>query len=153
MTLRQIQVVGVVLAGLGAGMVSGRDVSAQAVRVGPAEQKVATQIIPADQEDEFIKGTVALKTPGLVKPKLTRGADPKYTPEALRAKIEGTVRIEAIVGVDGRVEKSRVKESLDPALDAEARRTLDLWEFQPARLNSSPVRALIEVEMAFRVHR
>ncbi len=145
MTLRGILIVGVVLVGTGLVGVTGRAVLAQA---GP---KVAAQIIPADQEDEFIKGAVLAKTPGVVVPKAIRQINPKYTASALRAKIAGDVKIQAVIGVDGRVEKSRVKESLDPELDAEALKALDQWEFEPGRMNGQPARVLIEVEMTFRV--
>src|SRR5687767_6200182 len=129
MTLRGIRIAGVGLLALGFVGFAGRAVMAQ------AGQKVTAQIIPADQEDEFMKGAVSGKAPGVVAPTLIRQVDPKYTVFALRAKIEGEVKLEAIVGVDGKIEKSRVKESLHPDLDAESLRTLDQWQFRPGRVN------------------
>jgi len=150
MTFRSL---GVVFMGIGLIGLAARAVTAQAVQPGLAGQQVAAQIIPADQEDDFAKGALAAKTPGLVQPKATRRSDPKYTPDALRAKIEGDVTVEAIVGVDGRVEKARVKEALNAALDAQALRAIEQWQFEPGTLNGQPVRVLIEVQMSFRVHR
>ena len=145
MTLMRIRIAGLVLVGVGCVAPAGRTVVAQ------AGQQVSAQIIPPDQEDEFIKGSVSFKTPGLVQPRVTRQTHPKYPPAALRAKLQGEVKLEAIIGVDGRVEKSRAKEPLDPDLDAEALKTLDTWEFEPGRLNDVPVRVLVEVVMAFQV--
>lgn len=145
MTVKGIRVAAVLVMGVGAVTMAGQAVMAQ------ASQQVSAQIIQPDQEDEFVKGALHAKTPGLVQPKVTRQIHPKYTPTALRAKIQGEVVLQAIIGVDGRVEKSRVKEPLDPELDVEALRTLDTWQFEPGRLNDAPVRVLVEVVMAFRV--
>src|SRR5688572_24488531 len=99
MTISGIRIAGVVLLALGFVGLAGRAVMAQ------AGQKVTAQIIPADQEDEFTKCAVSFKTPGVVAPKAKRTIDPKYTVDALRAKVQGDVTLEVIVGVDGKVEK------------------------------------------------
>lgn len=146
MTLRGIRIAGVVLFGIGVAGLTARAVVAQ------SGQTVAAQIVTADQEDPFARGAVTVKTPGVVMPKLKKSTHPKYTPEALRAKIAGDVTVEAIVGVDGRVEKARIKESLDPALDAQALRALDEWAFEPGLMNGAPARVLVEVRLTFRIH-
>ncbi|MEO6223560.1 MAG: energy transducer TonB [Vicinamibacterales bacterium] len=147
MTLSGIRIAGVVLVGVGVVGLAGRALAAQTA------PKVAVQIVPPDQEDEFVKGAVSAKAPGVVPPKVLNQTDPKYTVNAMRARIEGSVKIQAIVGLKGRIEKSRVKEPLHPDLDAEALRTLDSWEFEPGRVNGQPARVLIEVDMMFRIHR
>ena len=145
MTLNGIRIAGIVLVGIGIAGVAGRAVMAQ------AGQKVTAQIIPADQEDKFLEGAVSAKAPGVVMPKVLRQVDPKYTVDALRARIEGDVKLEAIVDLKGKIEKSRVKESLDPELDAEAMKALKQWQFEPGRVNGQPARILVEIEMTFRV--
>jgi TonB family protein len=115
------------------------------------QQAVAAQIIQPDQEDEFLKGTVPLKTVGLKEPKIKKQTGPKYTPEAMKLGIQGSVILEAVIGVDGRVEKVRVKEKLHPELDREAIDTLKAWQFEPARLYLEPVRVMVEVHMAFQL--
>ncbi len=147
MSLKNLGAVGVVLAGIGVAGFAGRPVVAQ------ANQKVVAQIIQPDQEDDFFKGTVPLKAQGLVPPTVTKQIDPKYTAAAMRAKIDGDIKLEAVVGIDGRVEKARVKESLHPDLDAEALRTLDQWKFEPGMMNGAPVRVAVEVMMTFRIRR
>jgi TonB family protein len=139
---RFVTAVVLVLAGA---LVGGRALLAQAA------PKVAAQIIPPDQEDEFLKGTVSLKTEGLVKPKVKRQKDPKYTPAAMKLGVQGIVTLEAIIGTDGKVEKVRVKTALYPELDQEAVETVKRWEFEPARLYLEPVRVMVEIQMEFRL--
>src|SRR4029079_3612632 len=55
-----------------------------------------------------------------VTPKL--GVRPSYTPAAMKAHIEGSAWVQAVIGADGRVERVRLVKSLDPVngLDEEA---------------------------------
>jgi TonB family protein len=84
-----------------------------------------------------------------VSPKM--GARPSYTDAALKAHIEGSVWVQAIVGVDGRVERVRLVKSLDPAhgLDDEALKAARKWTFAPATRAGQPVRALTMMELTF----
>jgi TonB family protein len=118
-------------------------------------QQVQAQIepVPARTIHEFAGTAAHVKTAGVTLPKLLRQVHPKYTPDAMRAKVQGQVKLFAIVGVDGRIERSQVNESLHPDLDAEAIRTLAQWQFEPGRLDGTPVRVAIEVQMEFRLHR
>jgi TonB family protein len=61
-------------------------------------------------------------------------AEPEYTPEALKAHIEGDVELEAVVLADGTVGEVRVTKSLDKTdgLDDEAVRCVRQWTFKPA---------------------
>jgi TonB family protein len=119
--------------------------------VAQVQPTVAAQNIPPDQEDEFLKGTVSLKAEGVVKPKVKRQKDPKYTPAAMKLGLQGVVTLQAIIGTDGKVEKVRVKESLHPELDREAIETVKAWEFEPARLYLETVRVMVEIQMEFRL--
>lgn len=87
-------------------------------------------------------------------PVVMRRVDPKYTPEAMRARIQGTVRIEAVVDTRGRVTNARIIESLDSALglDANALSAAMQWQYEPARSEGQPVPATVVIEMEFRLH-
>ncbi len=102
---------------------------------------------------EFAKGAPTVGTPGLTAPKVLTSSNPKYTPDELRAKTEGTVVLHAIIGTDGRVERSQVWRSLNSALDAQALEALSTWVFAPGRLNDAPTRVAVEVQMSFKVHK
>ena len=118
-------------------------------------QQVEAQIewAPARTIQEFAGTAAHVKTAGVTLPKLLRQVDPKYTPDAMRAKVQGKVKLFAMVGVDGRIERSQVNESLHPDLDAAAISTLAEWRFEPGRLNDRPVRVAVEVQMEFKLHR
>jgi TonB family protein len=84
-------------------------------------------------------------------PRLLEHPNPNYTKEAMRAGIQGDVRMEAVVRADGLVGQVRVIESLDPGLDAEAVRTLRQWRFEPGRKDGVAVPVLVQIDMTFRL--
>jgi len=79
------------------------------------------------------------------------GVRPAYTDAALKAHIEGSAWVQAIVGADGRVERVRLVKSLDAVngLDEEALKAARQWTFNPATRNGQPVRALAMMELTF----
>ncbi len=88
---------------------------------------------------------------GVTSPRIIREVKPTYTSEAMRARIQGLVRMEAIVLPDGSVGSVKITKSLDPTfgLDKEAIRTVQQWRFEPGRRLGQPVPVLIEIEMSF----
>jgi TonB family protein len=87
-------------------------------------------------------------------PRLIREVKPGYTGDAMRARIQGVVRLQAIVMPDGSVGKTRIIRSLDRTfgLDDEAQKTARQWRFQPGQLAGHPVPVLVEIELAFTLH-
>jgi protein TonB len=81
-------------------------------------------------------------------PRLIRNVPPVYTPEAMAAKLEGFVVLEAIVDEQGRVPVARVIRSI-PLLDEAALTAAKQWLFAPTLLNGEPVPVLIQIEMRF----
>jgi periplasmic protein TonB len=88
---------------------------------------------------------------GVTQPRLLREVKPNYTADAMRAKIQGVVWLEAVVLENGLVGQVRVTRSLDPTfgLDQEAERTVKKWVFAPGTRLGQPVPVLIEIEMSF----
>src|SRR4029453_18973146 len=70
---------------------------------------------------------------GITLPRLLRDVKPQYTADAMRAKIQGSVWLECIVGVDGQIGDVRVTRSLDPLFgwDQEAIKAGKQWRFTP----------------------
>ncbi len=64
-------------------------------------------------------------------PRLLKKTQPVYPQEAFIKKIEGTVMLEILIGVDGRVGRARVLRSI-PQLDAAAIQSVRQWIFSPA---------------------
>jgi TonB family protein len=105
-------------------------------------------------DEEFRKGAYQISDPGVVAPKVKFTPDAKYTSDAMRAKLQGEVKIEAVVLPDGTVGRARVVESLDKVLglDDNALATAQQWTFEPGTLNGQPVPVLVTLTMTFRLH-
>lgn len=101
----------------------------------------------------FASGALQLCTSGVDKPVLTREVQPAYTRDAIRALIQGTVGLEAVVLPNGRVGDVRVIRSLDSAtgLDGEAVSAAKRWRFRPGTLNGEPVPVIVRIDMTFRL--
>jgi periplasmic protein TonB len=80
-------------------------------------------------------------------------AKPKYTPEAMRQRIEGIARVSAVVMPDGTVQDVRIVKSLDATygLDYEAMECVKASKFQPGMRNGTPVAVRITIDVQFKV--
>lgn len=92
--------------------------------------------------------------PVVVAPVVIKRVDPKYTAAAMGAKIQGKVKISAVVNIRGEVVEARIIESLDAelGLDASALTAASQWRYEPARHNGKVVAATVVIEMEFRLH-
>jgi periplasmic protein TonB len=89
---------------------------------------------------------------GVTPPALLYQVKPAYTPFALRAKIQGSVLLEAVVQRDGTTRDIRITRSLDPyGLDVEAIHALEQWLFRPGRFNGAPVDVRVLVQLDFNI--
>jgi TonB family protein len=88
---------------------------------------------------------------GVTLPKVVSEVKPQYTPEALRARIEGTVMMTVVVRTDGTPSDIEVTKSLDTeyGLDKQAVAALSQWRFEPGRKDGEPVPVRVTVEMTF----
>jgi TonB family protein len=90
---------------------------------------------------------------GIVDPKVLKEVRPTYTPDAMRAKIQGEVLLEAVVLDSGLVGDVKVIKSLDPnGLDQEAIKAAKKWLFQPATdRTGKPVAVYVTLALSFRI--
>jgi protein TonB len=88
---------------------------------------------------------------GVIAPRLVKDEKPKYTADALRAKISGTVWLEVVILADGKVGDVRVTQSLDRkfGLDDQAVAAVKLWEFKPGTKDGVAVPVVVKIEMTF----
>jgi protein TonB len=100
---------------------------------------------------------------GISDPVLVREVKPNYTGDAMRAKIQGVVEMDAVVLPDGTVDPRSLKvtRSLDATfgLDEEAKKAVKQWKFRPAVCNrpngcgqfksGQPLPVLVSVELTF----
>jgi protein TonB len=81
-------------------------------------------------------------------PQRIKHVDPVYPAEAIRARVEGVVVIDATVDPAGRVSRAEVKRSI-PMLDQAAVDAVRQWEYTPTLVNGVAVPVLITVSVGF----
>jgi TonB family protein len=88
---------------------------------------------------------------GVTMPSILKEVKPSYTAEAMRAKIQGIVVVEAIVREDGSVGRVEIIRSLDGThgLDQEAIKAVRQWRFTPGRRQGQNVPVIVEIELTF----
>jgi len=88
---------------------------------------------------------------GVESPRLLRSVRPNYTAEAMRAKVQGIVRLEGVVLADGTVGDVKVTRSLDSVfgLDSEAMKAAKQFRFVPGTRFGEPVAVLVSFEIEF----
>ncbi|HEY6970454.1 MAG TPA: energy transducer TonB [Candidatus Angelobacter sp.] len=89
---------------------------------------------------------------GVTAPRVIYDPDPEYSPEARAARYQGTVKLWAVIGPDGRTRELRVQQSVGMGLDEKALEAVRKWRFEPATMNGHPVAVQIEVEVGFHLY-
>ncbi len=91
---------------------------------------------------------------GVTSPAPLRQVQPQYTSDAMRAKVQGSVTLEAVVKADGTVGAVRVVKSLDKVfgLDEEAKKAAQKWLFRPGTYQGKPTDVIVTLILEFRIH-
>lgn len=82
--------------------------------------------------------------------KLLRNTAPVYPVLAKRGRIEGTVKLQAVIGKDGEVEKLETL-SGHPVLSQAATEAVKQWKYRPTTLNGEPVEVITVIEVVFKL--
>jgi protein TonB len=77
-----------------------------------------------------------------------KNVNPVYPSIAQSARVQGVVIIEATIGVDGRVQDTKVLRSI-PLLDQAAVDAVRQWTYTPTLLNGVPVPVIMTVTVNF----
>jgi protein TonB len=80
--------------------------------------------------------------------KLIRQPKPSYPPLAKQARIQGTVRFNAIIGKDGTIQNLTLV-SGHPLLVPSATEAVKQWVYQPTLLNGEPVEVVTQIDVNF----
>src|SRR5580698_1989207 len=84
-------------------------------------------------------------------PKVVHRVEPKYSKEARKARLEGTVVLAVDVGADGKANDVTVRRGLGMGLDEEAVKAVKKWRFLPAKKGIKPLEFTTTVEVTFRI--
>ena len=92
---------------------------------------------------------------GILPPSLLHQVEPRYTSDAMRAKVQGDVELEAVVLPNGQVGDVHVTKSLDDkfGLDQEAIKAAKQWQFKPGvDREGKPTAVIVTLILSFRLH-
>jgi protein TonB len=80
--------------------------------------------------------------------KLVRQPRPVYPPLARQARIQGTVRLTAVIAKDGTIQELQVVNG-HPLLVPSALEADKQWVYQPTLLNGEPVEVITQIDVNF----
>jgi protein TonB len=100
---------------------------------------------PVHKPQEAVRPGGVIKYPGKV-----HHVAPVYPRLAQDARVEGRVILEAVIGMDGRVQDVRILRS-KPLLDQAAMDAVRQWRFTPTLLNGTPVPVILTVTVDFKL--
>jgi TonB family protein len=88
---------------------------------------------------------------GTTLPRVIKEVKPPYTPEAMQARIQGSVFMNVVVLETGDVGDVTITRSLDAehGLDEQCVKAARQWEFEPGTREGEPVAVEVEIEMTF----
>jgi TonB family protein len=89
---------------------------------------------------------------GVSAPRVLYQPEPEFSEEARKAKYQGVVGLNVIVGADGRIHQAQVVRSLGMGLDEKAIEGVKLWKFEPAKKDGRPVAVAVYVEVDFHLY-
>jgi TonB family protein len=135
-------------------ILDGRVVFAPTVRSPIGDSAVITGNLSAAAAQELIEANFACHNSpaqcvAAVLPVPVYRESPQYTPEAMAARIEGSVLLEIIVMPDGSTGEVSVVRSLDPGLDRQAVDALKRWTWTPGTRGGEPASVAVQVQLSF----
>jgi TonB family protein len=88
---------------------------------------------------------------GLATGLLVREIKPVYPPDAESARVQGTVRLRAVIGEDGRVHDLSPIDGPSPSLILSAMVAVSQWQYRPYMLNGAPVEVETTVNVVYQL--
>lgn len=112
---------------------------------------LALPSIPGEPRQTVLPRSAKVGQDGVTAPQPLYRVEPKYTPEARNAHVEGTVTLSTVVEADGSVSRVKVLKGLDPGLDKNAVAAVSTWKFKPAEKDGKPVAVAAQIEVRFQL--
>jgi protein TonB len=85
----------------------------------------------------------------MVRPILLHKVSPDYPDVMRKARLEGRVTVQAVIGLDGGVESVEILRTSNALFDDAALAAVKQWRYRPATMNGVPVRVFFTVEVGF----
>jgi outer membrane biosynthesis protein TonB len=117
--------------------------------IGKLGNTLATDIDTFTVTKEEVKGPVAPITAVQSFPKLKTSVTPEYTKEMIENKVQGVIRVNILVGDDGRVLKAIVLNDLGFGSKQKVLEACAKLLFEPSLLNNQPVATWITFSFRF----
>ena len=114
--------------------------NAKAAALVPAKEAVALDGLP---KIELGSGVAAGN--------LLKKVPPHYPDDAKQAHVEGTVKLRALIGMDGHIHDLSVEEGPSPSLIGSAMWAVSQWVYKPYLLNGTPVEVETEIKVIYRL--
>ena len=119
---------------------------------GSADEPVRTTTSARATPKVPVCGTTELG--GNLKPPMkVKDVRPRYRQAWAANNIEGTILMQAIIGVDGKVRNLEVLSPVNADLEEEAIGAVSQWEFSPTYLNCQPIEVRMFVTTSFKIDR
>lgn len=116
--------------------------------------------IPANYK--IVEATATLPVPdasgtyhvgnGVLPPQLLYAKDPKFSPQARKAKYGGIATVSLIVDAQGNPQNVHIIRHLKMGLDEEALEAVSHYKFKPATLQGNPVPVEVNIEVNFQIY-
>jgi protein TonB len=91
--------------------------------------------------------------PRVTPPRIIGSApEPNYTDEGRQAHIQGSVRLNVIIGADGTGKVEKVEQGLGYGLDEKAIEAFEKQRFEPGTVDGKPVAVQLQVVVNFRLY-
>jgi TonB family protein len=82
-------------------------------------------------------------------PQILSKAEPQYSEDARKLKLQGTISLSLVVDVTGTPTQIAILRPLGLGLDEEAIKAVSQWKFSPGTKNGAPVAVFTHIEMTF----
>lgn len=109
-------------------------------------------VIAPELPEAISKSMPEAKQLGITSPEVVQKVNPLYPEEAMKQKIAGTVILEAVIDVEGKVLDVRIVDDPHPLLSSAAAEALRQWTFTPAhREDGKPVSVRMSITFNFKL--
>ncbi len=107
--------------------------------------------VPPTPTPSVREGEIVSEGPGVMPPVLIKQVTPVYPPLARRAKASGEVRLRALVGIDGSVEKVQILKVTRTGVGFEtaAETAVRQWRYRPATKKGVKVKMWVPIRIPF----